>query len=210
MIAPAEGADPRLEELLLRWEELREQGLCPSADELCSSCPELAEALARRIDLLLRLDPLLDMVRTVRGASAPAAPAGRSRRESATARAEFRDLRFHAAGALGEVFLARNAELNRDVALKFLKPGRARDPESLRRFFQEAEITGRLEHPGIVPIYALGTDPVGATCYAMRFIRGETFQNAIDRFHAAERPGRDHSERSLGLRELLGRGCVVV
>ena len=49
-------------------------------------------------------------------------------RESATARAEFRDLRFHAAGALGEVFMASNAELNREVALKFLKPERVRRP----------------------------------------------------------------------------------
>ena len=121
----------------------------------------------------------------------------------------YRDLRFHAAGALGEVFLARNAELNREVALKFLKPGRARDPESLRRFLQEAEITGRLEHPGVVPIYALGTDAAGATCYAMRFIRGETLQNAIDALPRRRAPGRDHSERSLGLRELLDRFVSV-
>ena len=121
------------------------------------------------------------------------------------ARAEFRDLRFHAAGALGEVFLARNAELNREVALKFIKPGRTRDPESLRRFLQEAEVTGGLEHPGVVPIYALGTDADGGPCYAMRFIRGETLQDAIDAFHAADRAGRDPSERSLALRELLGR-----
>ena len=136
-------------------------------------------------------------------------PAGGSSRESAAARAEYRDLRFHAAGGLGEVFLARNAELNREVALKFLKPGRARDPASLRRFLQEAEVTGRLEHPGVVPIYALGTDSGGAPCYAMRFIRGASLQDAIDGFHAAERPGRDPSERSLALRDLLNRFVSV-
>ena len=130
-------------------------------------------------------------------------------RESATARADYGDLRFHAAGGLGEVFLARNAELNREVALKFLKPNRARDPASLRRFLQEAEVTGRLEHPGVVPIYALGTDSRGAPCYAMRFIRGATFQDVINGFHAAERPGRDPSERSLALRELLNRFVSV-
>ncbi len=90
--------------------------------------------------------------------------------------------------------MARNAELNRDVALKFLKPERARDAESLRRFLQEAEVTGRLEHPGVVPIYALGTDASGAPCYAMRFIRGETLQDAIDalprRREAGSRPVR--------------------
>ena len=101
--------------------------------------------------------------------------------------------------------MAKNAELNREVALKFLKAERARDPESCRRFLLEAEVTGRLEHPGVVPIYALGTDASGAPCYAMRFIRGATLQDAIDDFHAAERTGRDPTERSLALRDLLNR-----
>ena len=101
--------------------------------------------------------------------------------------------------------MARDAELNREVALKFLKPERSGDPDSRRRFLLEAEVTGRLEHPGVVPIYALGADPVGSPCYAMRFIRGETLQDPIDAFHAADKPGRDPSERSLALRELLNR-----
>jgi serine/threonine protein kinase/tetratricopeptide (TPR) repeat protein len=204
MTAHTEGDDSRLAYLLLRWEELQEQGRSLSADELCSTCPELAEELGRRIALLRRLDPMLDATTTHGGEPQPRT-AGASTRESASARAEFRDLRFHAAGALGEVFLARNAELNREVALKFIKPGRTRDPESLRRFLQEAEVTGGLEHPGVVPIYALGTDADGGPCYAMRFIRGETLQDAIDPFHAADGAGRDPSERSLALRELLGR-----
>jgi len=211
MFADTDGhtADPRLDDLLLRWEELHDRGQSLSADELCSACPELAGELARRIALLRQLDPLLVDTMVVSRREPGPGRAGGSSRELATARAEFRDLRFHAAGSLGEVFLAYNAELNRDVALKFLKPSRAREPESRRRFLQEAEVTGRLEHPGVVPIYALGADAAGATCYAMRFIRGETLQNAIDRFHAAERPGRDHSERSLGLRELLDRFVSV-
>ena len=84
-------------------------------------------------------------------------------------------------------------------------PSALGDPESLRRFLQEAEVTGRLEHPGVVPIYALGPTRSGAPCYAMRFIRGETLQDPIDAFHAAEKPGRDPSERSLALRDLLNR-----
>jgi serine/threonine-protein kinase len=204
MGANDDGDDPRLAELLLRWEELHDQGRSVTPQELCSTCPELADELGRRIALLRQIDPLLDdpttSVAPPRDRSAP----GASRR-SATARAEFLDLRFHAAGALGEVFMARNAELNREVALKFIKPERGRDPVSLRRFLQEAEVTSRLEHPGVVPIYALGTDSHGAPCYAMRFIRGTTLQDAIDAFHAAEKPGRDPSERSLALRDLLNR-----
>jgi serine/threonine-protein kinase len=209
MTARADGADPRLDELLLRWEELHEQGRTLTPDELCSTCPELAPELARRIALLGKLDPLLGKIQTTGDVPAPAAPARAESRQSATVHAEYRDLRFHAEGALGQIFLARNAELNRDEALKFIQPGRDRDAISLRRFLQEVEVTGRLEHPGIVPIYGLGSDPSGAPCYAMRLIRGETLQEAIDAFHAAERPGRDPSERSLAQRDLLTRFVAV-
>ena len=207
MIPNTGSDDPRLAELLMRWEELHEQGRSVTPAELCSTCPELAEELARRIALLRQMEPLLEETST---ALRPPGPrhAGRcilSRHSATGARADFRDLRFHAAGALGEVFMARNAELNREVALKFLKPERVRDPESRRRFLQEAEVTGRLEHPGVVPIYSLGTDADGSPCYAMRFIRGATLQDAIEQFHAAECPGRDPSERTLAWRELLNR-----
>ena len=93
-------------------------------------------------------------------------------------------------------------DLNRKVALKFLKRQRASDAESRRRFHLEAEITGRLEHPGIVPVYSLGQDNEGHPCYAMRFIRGETLEDEIHRFHES---GGEPSERSPGLRLLVKR-----
>jgi tetratricopeptide (TPR) repeat protein/tRNA A-37 threonylcarbamoyl transferase component Bud32 len=195
--------DPRLADLLLRWEELQGTSPGPSAEELCRDCPELVEELRRRVAVLRQLDSL--MAGTTEEQWPRSVTVDAASQRSATARAEFCDLRFHSAGALGEVFMARNAELNREVALKFLRPERLRDPDSRRRFFQEAEVTGRLEHPGVVPIYAIGTDPAGSPCYAMRFIRGETLHRAIDAFHAADQAGRDPSERSLELRELLNR-----
>jgi hypothetical protein len=103
MIANTDGDDPRLAELLTRWEELIEQGRSISAEECCSTCPELAEELARRIALLRPLDRIPDGTRTVEADRTPPALAGTPGRQSATARADFRDLRFHAAGALGEV-----------------------------------------------------------------------------------------------------------
>ena len=51
------------------------------------------------------------------------------------------------------------------------------------RFLLEAEITGALEHPGIVPVYSLGTYGDGRPFYAMRFIKGDSLKEAIDRFH---------------------------
>ena len=88
----------------------------------------------------------------------------------------FRVLRPHAKGGLGAVFVALDAELNREVALKQILDNHADDATSRARFLLEAEITGGLEHPGIVPVYGLGTYLDGRPFYAMRFIRGESPQ----------------------------------
>jgi serine/threonine-protein kinase len=117
----------------------------------------------------------------------------------------FRVLRPHAKGGLGQVSVALDAELGRHVALKEIQEHFADDPDCRARFLWEAEVTGHLEHPGVVPVYGLGRYSDGRPFYAMRFIRGDTFQDAIQRFHAADVPGRDPGERALALRQLLRR-----
>jgi serine/threonine-protein kinase len=117
----------------------------------------------------------------------------------------FRVIRPHARGGLGEVFLARDEDLNREVALKQIQADHAGRADSRARFEREAEITGGLEHPGIVPVYALGRSADGRPYYAMRFVRGDTLKEAIARFHG---PGSDEpgpAGRPLELRALLGR-----
>ena len=61
------------------------------------------------------------------------------------------------AGAMGEVFRARDERLGREVALKQIKTAYADLSESRARFVREAEITGGPEHPGVVPVYGLAT-----------------------------------------------------
>jgi serine/threonine protein kinase len=122
----------------------------------------------------------------------------------APSRARFRVLRHHATGGLGEVYVAQDEELTREVALKEMRNEIAHDPQSRSRFLLEAEITGALEHPGVVPVYALGQYEDGRPYYVMRFIRGESLKEAIARFHApgaVQQPG----ERALEFRKLLGR-----
>ncbi len=97
----------------------------------------------------------------------------------------FQLLRPHAEGALGKVWIAQDRELNREVAFKEIKPKRAHDRNSRGRFVLEAEITGGLEHPGIVPVYGLGHFADGRPFYAMRFIRGRSLRTAIKQFHKA-------------------------
>ncbi len=104
---------------------------------------------------------------------------------SAGSRGRFRILNPYARGGLGEVSIALDRELRREVALKEIQARFADNPESRRRFVLEAEITGGLEHPGIVPIYALGRYRNGRPFYAMRFVRGRSLREAIDTWHAS-------------------------
>jgi serine/threonine-protein kinase len=128
---------------------------------------------------------------------------------SATAGPRFRVLRPHAEGGLGVISIAHDAELHREVALKEIQPRFASRPESRDRFLIEAEINGRLEHPGIVPVYSLGRHPDGRPYYAMRLIEGISLKEAIEEYHgkAAGRP--DPGTRSLELRRLLDRFRAV-
>ena len=124
---------------------------------------------------------------------------------STSAGTRFRILRPHAEGGLGKVSLARDEELSREVALKEIKERHADNAESRARFLLEAEITGGLEHPGIVPVYGLGQYADGRPFYAMRFIRGDSLKEAADVYHhpRAQRP--NPGERAVELRKLLGR-----
>ncbi len=119
--------------------------------------------------------------------------------------ARFRILRPHAQGGLGAVFVALDGELNREVALKQILEKHADDPVSRGRFVLEAEITGGLEHPGIVPVYGLGTYSDGRPYYAMHLIEGDTLKEAIDRFHAGTSKTGGPGPRLLELRKLLRR-----
>ncbi len=121
----------------------------------------------------------------------------------------YRIMRPHARGGLGEVFVARDEELGREVALKEILPRHADNDESRFRFVLEAEVTGGLEHPGIVPVYGLGRYPDGRPYYAMRFIRGESLKDAIDAYHAADASQVDPGRRALEFRQLLTRFIAV-
>jgi tRNA A-37 threonylcarbamoyl transferase component Bud32/tetratricopeptide (TPR) repeat protein len=109
-------------------------------------------------------------------------------------------LRPHDKGGIGEVFVALDQELSRQVALKEMQQCHAADTLSRGRFVREAEITGNLEHPGVVPVYGLGQYADGRPFYAMRFIKGETLKDAIARYHRSaegESRAREFERRTL-------------
>jgi hypothetical protein len=106
----------------------------------------------------------------------------------------------HAQGGIGRVWLARDHDLGRDVALKELRPDRADRPDLAARFVAEAQVTGQLEHPGIVPVYEMARGEDGQAFYTMRFVRGRTLTDAVQAHHDRAAAG---AARPLELRELL-------
>jgi WD40 repeat protein/serine/threonine protein kinase len=136
----------------------------------------------------------------------PPAPQLPNPRLSTLSGQRFRILKLHSHGGLGDVFLARDEELHREVALKRIHK-RFADHAAIRaRFVREAEITGALEHPGIVPVYGLGQSADGRPFYAMRFIRGETLAQAIDHYHHHD---SSPAARQRELRQLISRLVAV-
>ena len=95
-------------------------------------------------------------------------------------------------GGLGTVWLARDEKLKRTVAIKEISAAAAQSPKTWQRFHREAEITGHLEHPNIVPLYQFGTDPKsGQPFYAMRFVGKHTLADAIIEYHERRADGDD-------------------
>ena len=79
-------------------------------------------------------------------------------------------------GGMGAVYVARDRELDRDVALKVLRTP-APSAEERERIMREARILASLEHPGIVPVHDVGTLPDGRLFYVMKRVRGERFDD---------------------------------
>ena len=95
---------------------------------------------------------------------------------------DFEIVNHHQEGGLGIVYKALDRSFHREVALKVIRGRGVKDPETRSQFEKEIEITGRLEHPGIAPVYARGISPEGNPFYAMRFVDGNDLSDEIDAF----------------------------
>ena len=204
----------RIDALLLRWEELRDEGRTIAAEELAGDTPELIPELAQRIAALRAIDAMLAPESAASDGTRCASNWGRAEvvptfdlDKAFSTVARMIEPRFHARGGLGQVLVARQEELDRRVALKRIRPDKLL-PAARRRFVREAAIMARLQHPGIVPIYGLGQDDDGPF-YTMPFIEGRTLEEAIRQFHRDEARGSDPGRRSMEFRSLLQRSVAV-
>ncbi len=218
-------AESELYGLLARWDELRRQGQDVSLAELCAEekfelSPDVIEEIERRVYEQGLMERLL--------CSAPVAAEAVSKEDPTMHRedtlprgldstrtlptvdevifsvSQYDYFKFLAKGGVGEIYSADDKDLGRDVALKFIQRDQEQHPESKSQFLVEGEVTARLEHPGVVPVYGFGYTSDGRPFHVMRLIRGTTLGDEIDRYHG-EAPSLKSSERRVRFLELLTR-----
>jgi serine/threonine-protein kinase len=83
-------------------------------------------------------------------------------------------------GAMGKVRLATDLDLQRTVAYKEMSEEILRNKTLAAKFYAEAQITAQLDHPNIVPIYALDETDAGALAYSMKLIKGKTMETLVE------------------------------
>jgi serine/threonine-protein kinase len=159
-------------ELLLRWEELRQQGRMVSPEELCRNHPDLVDDVRREIQVLeamYRVPNGLDQAVTD---AADMASAGRLACEpELPAVAAYEVLEKLGQGGMGVVYKARHRQLKRLVALKMVLARAHATAGEVARFRREAEAVARLQHPHIVQIYEVG-EQEGCPYLALEYVDG--------------------------------------
>lgn len=103
-----------------------------------------------------------------------------------TSRPRYVEQRLLGEGGVGEVYEARDEDIQRSVAIKRLLP-EAASPGDLARFVEEIRTVGSLEHPNIVPVHDVGVDEAGRFYLVMKRIEGETLEHVIDKLRAGDR-----------------------
>ncbi len=191
-----EGIRPRVEQALIALRLLSAQQVGQVSRALASSRSSLS----------------VDVEESVRATEALA----RKGRDRSTADSKYDVRSILGRGGVGEVHLAIDRFLRREVAIKTL---RAPDRElQLRRFLEEAQITGQLEHPGIVPLYEYGVEEeTGQPYMVMRRIRGQSLADVLDAVRSGYPtgletiPGLEPPERTLErLLEIFLKACDAV
>ncbi len=114
------------------------------------------------------------------------------------------DLGLLGKGGMSRVYRVRDESLNREVALKVLRPELSKETSAHLRFVDEAKITARLDHPNIPPVYALWSEKKKTTCFTMKVLEGETLQQML------ERRKHEGAEALFSALEVLVRVCDAV
>jgi WD40 repeat protein len=190
-----------IDELVMRWEELRARGDETSVEELCRDHPELIGTVESAINRLRAAsEEATSEWSTDANAPAPSGPPsatsgafvagdddtegqgdglGPPQRPDEIGRlGSFRVIKLLGSGGMGSVFQAVDSQLGRFVALKVLRPRLAGSKVARQRFLREARAAAKLEHDHVVAIYQVGEDN-GVPYLAMPLLRGQSLHNQL-------------------------------
>ncbi len=195
------GQDVDIANYLTGWDE-------PERSRLASELIGIEIASQRKAGLAVELQDYLDRLPDCRAAVHEAFSAQPNEQtimfaegdDSLTTSSHLRHLRFLAEGGLGQVFIAEDETLRRDAAVKLIREDMSGDADSREQFRVEAEVTGRLDHPGIPIVYAIGETSGGRLFYAMQYVRGTRLDKLIRQHHKVF--SHAHGSQWFGLRRL--------
>ncbi len=233
--APDPRPDPRAQDLFAAFLKRRDAGEGVDFESLCAEHPDLAEDLRRLhaqwSDVVAALEglgatgSLARVLREQVDLSVSETPAASARsdfssevmRRLAGRRGAFGRYRLQgelARGGMGAILRVWDDDLRRHLAMKVILGRGAPDaatgtppiePRELARFLEEAQVTGQLDHPGIVPVHELGLDPEGRVYFTMKLVKGHTLKEIFD----WTRNGREGWTRTRALGVLL-RVCEAM
>jgi serine/threonine-protein kinase len=183
----------RLDAVLAEIEQAREQGQAIDVQHYIDRYPDLAEPLRgyiRDYEWFARVAPRVAPTTTYPGAPMPQPEVPLGSRIGG-----YEVLKEVGRGGRGIVYRVSDPELNRSLAVKVLRPELRDEPDAVRGFLEEAQVTGQLQHPGIVPVHTIGRLPDGRPYLVMKLVQGRTLAELL-----AERPAPDHEiPRFLGI-----------
>ena len=165
--------DPRVLDLLARYEALCDEGHEPTLQDLCRDCPELVEPVRQELAGLAALNAAL-----ASEGDTLQRPGGQAEWTSALTIPGYELLETVGRGGMGIVHRAWQLRPRRVVALKMILAADLAGVTALKRFLGEAEAIAQLEHPNIVRIYEIG-EHQGRPYFTMEYLAGGTLNQRL-------------------------------
>jgi serine/threonine-protein kinase len=167
-------SDQELADIVSRWFDQVQQGQEIDLQAECERIPELAGELRELYGTM--------MVANAAGSHdsrvAPLLAAAQWKPPWPTRFGNYELIEEIGSGGMGVVYLARQSDLQREVAIKMILPSRLASESDRARFFDEARAAAQLEHPGIVPVYDVG-EFQGHPYFTMQYVRGQTLSSQM-------------------------------
>lgn len=171
----------RLDAVIAEYLQLQDRGFQVDKHVFIAQYPDLAEEL----EAFFQDIPALDSDPRLRDEGLEACG------QEDTSDTRYSVSSLHASGGIGRIYIAQDDDLRRKVALKSIHPRLHDHPVVQARFLREAQITGQLEHPHIVPVYELVRNPEGVVrFYTMRLVRGKTLRAEIREYYKGQQQDR--------------------